>query len=264
VNYNLFSEFVSYRFALRSLPADLAELCLKWEFTFGKKHGIVLIMIKPVLKKFDRNGNLRPLLELMDKELRGKILVTETVTCDAYALIVSRGRDQSASISTVASHRTIATPSPSPPSAAKDGVAQNATVPASSVQVRMGATLSWDHSSTAGVWKVGSEPGCTYMPLLELSMLRSWWRNWSNDPVTKRTFDGIVYQELPLKDPDNPFASFLPPWGPLDENGEEVPKPEASFSNLLLRERFLTCRSSTSVLRDMQRYSEMNGFVILL
>jgi len=53
------------------------------------------------------------------------------------------------------------------------------------------------------------------MPLMELSMLKKWWRLWSNEPTTQRTSVG-------LEDMDTPFVPYLPPWGLLDDEGEEV------------------------------------------
>jgi hypothetical protein len=198
------------------LPSDLAELSLKWEFNFGKKHGVVLIMVNPVLRRFPRNGNLKPVLEIVNEELNGKVLVTEAVTCEAYALIVSCGRDQSATIGIVASHQ----PPTSPPLPVEAGATPSA--------VEVGTEFSWIHSSTAGVWKVGSHPGSTYTPLLELSMLKRWWRDWSHDPVTQRNSHELTHS-------DTPFASFLPPWGPLDEDGEEIPMPEVSLFRSFMR-----------------------------
>jgi hypothetical protein len=99
---------------------------------------------------------------------------------------------------------------------------------ASPSAVGVGTEFSWIHSSTAGVWKVGSHPGCTYTPLLELSALKRWWRDWSHDPVTQRNSQELI-------NADTPFTSFLPPWGPLDEDGEEIPKPEVSLFRSFIR-----------------------------
>ena len=159
-----------------------------WKFNFGRKHGAVLIMINPVLKRFPRNGNLKPLLKIVEGQLQGTVLVTETVTCPAYAQIVSRGRGQSATI----------------------GV--SVSLPTLSPNFSTGAKISWSWRSTARPWTVGSEPGCTYMPLMELSMLKKWWRLWSNEPTTQRTSVG-------LEDMDTPFVPYLPPWGLLDDEG---------------------------------------------
>jgi hypothetical protein len=183
------------------LPSAL-DVSFGWKFTFGKSHGMVLVMIKPVIRRFPRNGNLKPLLKIIDEELPGKVLVTETVTCPAYAQIMSRGRDQSASIGLT-------------------GLVQTSPSNSSSAAT---AGLSWVRQSTTGSWKAGSEPGCTYTPLLELSVLKRWWRQWSGEPMTSRSGTkpgGLI---------EDPFASYPPPWAPLDEDGEEVEDEEVSLS----------------------------------
>jgi hypothetical protein len=214
----LFAGFISHGIVFRSLSADRAdraEASVKWKFTFGKKHGVVLIMVKPVLKKFPMDGNFEPVLEILNKALKGRALVTETVKCDAYALIVSCGRDQSATIDLVASHR--------PPTSPLSGEAG-----ASEATVGVGTGLSWIHSSTAGTWKVGSQPESTYTPLLELSMLKQGWRDWLQGSVTQRDSQELI-------DTDTPFASFRPPWNLLDEDGEEIPDPEVSLFRSFIR-----------------------------
>jgi hypothetical protein len=159
-------------------------------------------MIKPQITKFPLEGNMRPLLELIDKELNGKALVTSVVTCSAYGQIVSKGRSSSAVIGLSASVPPIA------------GIPVNATA---------GAEVSWLHNATAGTWKVGSEKGCTYMPIFELSGLKRWWRKWCDDPVTQRDSDELIPSH-------GPFLPYLPPWEPLDDEGEEIKEDKASRS----------------------------------
>jgi hypothetical protein len=212
------------------LHTDLAELSAKWKFTFGKKHGVVLIMVNSILHTLRRSGNLRPVLKILDERLKGKVLITETVTCDAYALIVSRGKDQSATIGVAASHRNSPSPSITVAPGAESATtgassATTGTTAASSTTTSAGAgtEFSWIHSSTSGVWKVGSEPGYTYIPLLELSVLKQRWRDWSDDPVTQRHSQDLI-------NADTVFVPYLPPWDPLDDNGEEIPEPLVEVS----------------------------------
>ena len=108
-------------------------------------------MIKPRTTKFPLGGNLRPLLEHVEKELNGRALVTQVVTCPAYGQIVSKGHKSSAAIGLSAA---------APP------------IPGIPVTTSVGADVSWLHSSTAGTWKVGSQMGCTYTPIFELSSLK--------------------------------------------------------------------------------------------
>jgi hypothetical protein len=57
-----------------------------------------------------------------------------------------------------------------------------------------------------------------------LSILKQWWQQWSNDPVIQRN-------SLELGNANTPFTSFLPPWGPLDDEGVEVlEEEEVGFS----------------------------------
>jgi len=179
-----------------SAPVAIADFSLKWEFTFGKKHGIALVMLKPAITKFPKEGNLKPLLELIQQDLEGKALVTSVTTCPAYGFIVSRGRDESATI----------------------GLASSSPLPSLPISVGAGVELTWSHSSTAGTWKTGSEKGCTYTPVIELSVLKKWWSS-NHDPATHRL-------PLGLAPSDSPFQTLLPPWAPLDDDGEETVEDE--------------------------------------
>jgi len=64
-------------------------------------------MVQPVLKWLPRNCNLKPVLEIVNEKLKGKVLAVKAFTCDAYALIVRRRRDQSATIGIVTSNQPL-------------------------------------------------------------------------------------------------------------------------------------------------------------
>jgi hypothetical protein len=154
-------------------------------------------MIKPVMTKFPRDGNLKPLLRLIEEELDGKVLVTSIINCPAYGFVVNRGKNQSVTISL-----SLAAPPFAPVPITAGG----------------GGEISLVNQSTSGSWKVGSTVGCTYTPLFELSILKRWWGLSGNQPTTKRN-QLTVFNP---KDDEEPFSPYMAPWGVLDDDGEEV------------------------------------------
>jgi len=179
-------------------PAGIADVSVNWKFKFGKRHGVALVMLNPAIRKFPKEGDLKPLLKVVNEELKGKVLVTSAITCDAYGFIIGHGSNEYASLG-LAGGTTAALP----------------------VSGGAGAQFSWIYSSTVGVWKVGSPEGQTYHPIFELSVLKRGWEFWNdNKPVTYR--DGV---DGPVPS-DSPFQAYAPPWGSLDEEGEEIDDEE--------------------------------------
>jgi hypothetical protein len=183
-------------FTFKHRPLDPLKFSLKWDVSFGDSVGAVLFMYRPVITRFEQDGNLKSILQLLRSELNVEILVTETVTTPAYAMLVSSGDDQSATVDFAA-----------------------AAPLAVHLNVGAGIHFSWSCETKSGLWKAGSELGCTYMPLFTLSTLRTWYR-----PRKLQLFHHFPEGMGLNSGPEMVVQSFNPPWRALDEDYEEIPE----------------------------------------
>jgi hypothetical protein len=155
-------------------------------------------MIKPTFTRIPQDV-LRPKLQHLEV-LAEKALVTGVWSCPTYASILTDG-----------SHDEV-------------GFGWDATE--ASGTVGAGASGKWGTYSTSGVWRSGGEESkSTYFPLfrLETTKTRKFmdiWKSYRTSPI-------------PTPEGDNTFRPYAPPWGLLDQEGNEVPLDDDVRSCLL-------------------------------
>ena len=73
--------------------AGLADAALKYQFRFGKRRGAVLLMSHAVTTRLEpkEGENMNRLMDnlITFSKLKGKIIVTETVSCKGYFMYLS-------------------------------------------------------------------------------------------------------------------------------------------------------------------------------
>ena len=73
--------------------AGLADAALKYQFRFGKRRGAVLLMSHAVTTRLEpvEGENTDRLMDdlITFKKLKGKVLVTETISCKGYFMYLS-------------------------------------------------------------------------------------------------------------------------------------------------------------------------------
>ncbi|KAF9475816.1 hypothetical protein BDN70DRAFT_935566 [Pholiota conissans] len=170
-----------------NVPDGKAE----WKFEFGSHYGAVLILVQPYSTNLCNTYNLRPLLQFLEEKhiLDDQVIVTSVTHCPAYAFTISRGCWNSVTFSLIGAY---------PPFAASAGIYIK-------------------NSKASGVHDIGSQPGVIYTPLLRLGTLkegclRTQYRMISTDGPVKAVSDTV----------DDMFEPYALPWGPLNEDGEEI------------------------------------------
>ncbi|KAF9463819.1 hypothetical protein BDZ94DRAFT_1258086 [Collybia nuda] len=168
-----------------STVAGLAEASIKGRWEFGKESGALLVMAQSRSCRISDHGTL--LKRLFEKpELNGKSLVTEVVTCPAYALYLSGSDRASVSLALIAGIPGV--------------------VPGATVGGEVG--MSWWSQHASGVFREACDPSGSYCytPLYTLKKKRGWFRGDAPQPGPEGE---SLWVDVPT------------PWGGLNEEGEE-------------------------------------------
>ncbi|KAJ1303236.1 hypothetical protein OPQ81_011434 [Rhizoctonia solani] len=165
-----------------------------WKFS-AKQRAAILTMTDSYSYYLEA-GVIFPKLKTLPK-LNGKALVTETLHCPAYALLLTeKGQGGKASLTLHA------------------GLHQMPT------GTTAGANMGWNHNTESGFWRTAcgyrtalDEEDAVFTPLYRLERLSWGWRTrYRGGPASGSTPEEPVREDYP------------PPWEELDEDGEEVPE----------------------------------------
>ncbi|KAJ3844395.1 hypothetical protein F5878DRAFT_602097 [Lentinula raphanica] len=169
----------------------LIEAELKACFKFGRDHGAVLLMSRPVTSKLEGLDSL--LSKGCYDHLLHKYLVTEIVTCSAYAMYLSGKKAE-----TVALSFHVSLPVPA----------------ALGVNAGGGMGTGWFSEGVSGVFKCG--------PPRSVKAGQNFTTLYHAVKIGRR---GIGRRELQAPDPktlgEDCWMNSVPPWNSLDGNGEE-------------------------------------------
>lgn len=158
--FSLLSNQILYSTHACSGIPDVAEAILRAKFAFGRTYGAVLLMNKPTTSRLEETHHL--ICPENDGHLRNKQLVTEIVTCPAYAMFLS---SKSTCQSTLfAKHFLIATVT----GEETVGFALYAKAPVAAavgVTAGGGVDMEWVRDGSTGVFRCGSTPGAQYTTL---------------------------------------------------------------------------------------------------
>ncbi|PSR74590.1 hypothetical protein PHLCEN_2v9767 [Hermanssonia centrifuga] len=164
-----------------------SDITGRWEFQRGQ--GAILMMFRPQESRIKGQGTLLPKLQ-HKTPLSDKALVTSVYSCPMYALLLASEKD----------------------------VKADAAIGLSLANVG-GASVrgTWHCYSSSGVWRTGGQNGdATFRPLYRL-----------RTPKTKNFLEKLFDRRgASVPEGENTFQPYHPPWGQLDEGGEEVP-PES-------------------------------------
>ncbi|KAI0922155.1 hypothetical protein AcV7_007788 [Taiwanofungus camphoratus] len=199
---------------------SIIEGHFKYRFKISKGRGAVLSMLKPCLSVINYPGRLSRLLR-SSSDLKGQVIVSEVYTCRSYARLLTSQHSHEVEISLEASA----------PTAAALGLPLTAGV---------GGDIEWKTSANSGDWKCAHHEVLETMgsqdekhpevddktlcyPLFKLVSLDA------KGPVSKmrgaRRKEEIDW-ELPIAEP---------PWGELDDDGNEIGEQLGSLDTMDLK-----------------------------
>ncbi|KAJ3554339.1 hypothetical protein NM688_g3160 [Phlebia brevispora] len=181
----------------RSLDADLnvqfpelvnSNIKGRWEFQRGT--GAILVLFKPAESRIRDKAILLEKLQY-NEVLAEKALVTSVYKCPMYALLLTADKHGKADAAIGLSIANVGT---------------------SSLRGK------WHCHSTSGVWRTAGEDGnSTFRPLYTL-----------RTPKTRTFMERLMKRRAEVKPTgEMTFHAYQPPWGRLDDEGEELP-PEVS------------------------------------
>ncbi|KAG1842267.1 hypothetical protein DFJ58DRAFT_58836 [Suillus subalutaceus] len=174
--------------------ADVAVLgvvnvALKLDLQFdGNKPGAVLVMHKPRYSSLPHDERLTRLLKSMPGVLKGKYIVTEVISCAAYMMHLSDQKEEKFSV-------TLEAVGPVTP-----GINTGGT-----------ASFTWSSEAAYGLSRKGCDLGVKYMPLYRLKIPRPKFWEWPSSHRGDEKINDVI----------NRREDVDPPWGPLDNEGEE-------------------------------------------
>jgi len=179
-----------------SLKADLnvpglAEASIKGEWQFGKKRGALLIMDRPRISHIPPNELLKQLVDV--HTLEDKVLVTEVVSWPAYSLYLSSKQTDLISLALL-----VAAPQPG-------------------AVASVGGGSKWWKKNATGLLRSACDNAYSFSPLFALKK------------IPKKGFTLFRDGQVATPEGDDLWVDAQPPWGALDEDGEEEPFEDTIF-----------------------------------
>jgi len=175
---------------------DIASVTLRVNFKFNQKIGAGLAVYRPQISSLPKDERITNLLKARSDVLKGKYLVTEVMSCRAYALVMSNQKGEEISASLSASG-----------------------MPIPGITLSGGASMRWTSDAVHGLWRSGSHAEAIFRPLYTLRQpRRNFWERVANRG------------EIAASDRvENWHYVRQPPWDPLTEDGEEDVVYDAAF-----------------------------------
>jgi hypothetical protein len=194
-NRHFFASRSRRKDTVSALTADISELqacSLKLGWDIKKDRHAVLVMIEANHHEIKFEGRLHKFIQNRP-ELADKAFVTKVYRCSAYAqLITDYGQSGRVCVGFKATPATVPTAEPSG-------------------SVALGEDV-WQTISQAGAWNTGIyHPSALYTPLVTLRQITP------KEPTT-----GYRDRLPPAITDEQEMEDYIPPWGELDEEGDEV------------------------------------------
>ncbi|KAG2117713.1 hypothetical protein DEU56DRAFT_158169 [Suillus clintonianus] len=165
------------------------KILLKVDMHFdGDKPAAVLVMHKPRHSCLPHDERIIRLLKAMPDILKGKYIVTEVVSCQAYMMHLSEQKVDNFSV-------TLQATGPVTPLVSAGG----------------GAGFTWSSEAAYGLSRQGSDSTAKYVPLYRLKKPRAKFWEWPFGHRGNEKSDDVIDR----------WEDVDPPWDPLDDEGEE-------------------------------------------